>query len=233
MANSTGSLANEQTITMVIKNRDSTANDIGLHAYLPEDAELTSFSMNTEGVQYTGKKVDQEKAHDILARAKSEDHSAVVYTPRVIPAVRRDNVVQAESTNLHIKAKKKMTFSINYKQTVAHKIIYGKKMLNRASVVLDMYGGTAEKLVGTIFSPNYPQAYPNSADISWWVRVPQGKNVMLNILELDMEECCDRLTIYDGLSTNGKVLAVLSGILQNNESTVIQTSSHSMFLHLT
>ncbi|XP_078495680.1 scavenger receptor cysteine-rich domain-containing protein DMBT1-like [Ciona intestinalis] len=226
----TGRDPNDQSIKITIQNMDISANDVGYHAYLPDTAETSSFSMNTEGVSYRGKKVDHKEAREVLEKAKSGDHNAAVYIPRPLP-VGRNSELQSESVNVHIKGEKKMTFNLDYTESMADKLASGEKVLNRAAVVLDMYGSTAENLLGEVFSPNYPNNYPNNADLAWWVRVPDAETVTLHVNDLDIEECCDRLTIYDGVSKNGQVISVLTGQL-SNESIVIQTTTNSIYLHL-
>nr|XP_026689840.1 deleted in malignant brain tumors 1 protein-like isoform X3 [Ciona intestinalis]XP_026689845.1 deleted in malignant brain tumors 1 protein-like isoform X4 [Ciona intestinalis] len=230
MVNTTGRDPNDQSIKITIQNMGSSANDVGYHAYLSDTAEALSFSMNTEGVSYRGKKVDHKEAREVFEKAKLEDHNAAVYIPRPLP-VDRNSELQSESVNVHIKGEKKMTFNLEYTESIADKLASGEKVLNRAAVVLDMYGSTAENLFGEVYSPNYPNNYPNNADLAWWVRVPDDETVTLHVTDLDIEECCDRLTIYDGVSKNGQVISVLTGQL-SNESIVIQTTTNSIYLHL-
>ena len=47
---------------------------------------------------------------------------------------------------------------------------------------------------GTLSSPNYPNLYPNDLNCSWSIKVP-GKRVMLSFITLDLEPCCDHLSV--------------------------------------
>ena len=143
------------------------------------------------------------------------------------------NEIQTAANTIHIKSNKQMTFDLQYKETLKDMQEAGVKILNRARVVFDFYGSTVEDMFGEIYSPNYPESYPDSADITWWVRAPDDKVVRLNVIDLDIESCCDRLTIYDGNSLAGQSIAVLTGTMNDVTNAVLQSTKSSMFLHLT
>ena len=129
-----------------------------------------------------------------------------------------------------------MIFNIQYKESLAELIANGEKPLNRARVSLDLYGVQVEDLNAEISSPNYPDDYPNNADTTWWVRAPEDKTVSFDLFDIDMEECCDRLTIYDGLSIHDDILGEITGSSSSINSTspikTYQSSTNSMFLRL-
>lgn len=79
-----------------------------------------------------------------------------------------DDVVQAASNTVHIKANKKIVFNVHYTETLKDVITTRKALLNRARIAFDMYGTRVEDLVGELYSPNYPEDYPNEADIRGW-----------------------------------------------------------------
>ena len=143
------------------------------------------------------------------------------------------NEIQTAANTIHIKSNKQMTFDLQYKETLKDMQEAGVKILNRARVVFDFYGSTVEDMFGEIYSPNYPESYPDSADITWWVRAPDDKVVRLNVIDLDIESCCDRLTIYDGNSLAGQSIAVLTGTMNDVANAILQSTKSSMFLHLT
>ncbi|XP_063961438.1 uncharacterized protein LOC129270205 isoform X2 [Lytechinus pictus] len=49
-----------------------------------------------------------------------------------------------------------------------------------------------------ITSPNYPQDYPNNADISWNIHVPSSHRVLLQFIAFDTEARYDFLYVYAG-----------------------------------
>ena len=55
-------------------------------------------------------------------------------------------------------------------------------------------------MYGEILSPNYPQAYPNEAEESWDIEVPEGYGIHLYFTHLDIElsENCayDSVQVY-------------------------------------
>jgi len=144
-----------------------------------------------------------------------------------------DDEIQMADTTVHIKRNRQMTFTLQYKEQLQDMVEAGVKILDRARIAFDIYGTTVDDLVGELYSPNYPEPYPNSADITWWVRAPMGKTVRLQVVDLDIEECCDRLTVYDGHSIHGNAIAVLTGTTSDLATTVLQSTTNSLFLHLT
>jgi len=126
-----------------------------------------------------------------------------------------------------------MIFDLEYKETLKDMQEAQVKILNRARVSLNLYGSGAEHLAVELNSPNYPDDYPSSADITWLVRAPESNVLELYVGDLDMEECCDRLTVYDGWSKNQNVLCVLTGSIGDIAASSFRSTSNSMLLHLT
>uniref|UniRef100_A0A3Q2QXN5 CUB and Sushi multiple domains 1 n=1 Tax=Fundulus heteroclitus TaxID=8078 RepID=A0A3Q2QXN5_FUNHE len=71
------------------------------------------------------------------------------------------------------------------------------------------YNVTAEN--GTIYSPQYPNEYPNSQDCSWLISVPHGHGVYINFTLLQTEPVTDYIAVWDGPDTAGPQLGVFSG----------------------
>lgn len=90
-------------------------------------------------------------------------------------------------------------------------------------------------LEGLIESPNYPNYYPDKADIKWLVRLPANRNfgVSINIEELETEQCCDVLTLYDGALSNATALVHLSGSLSNYSTTQFTTTGPDALIEFT
>ncbi|XP_037549410.1 CUB and sushi domain-containing protein 1 [Nematolebias whitei] len=71
------------------------------------------------------------------------------------------------------------------------------------------YNVTAEN--GTIYSPQYPNEYPNSQDCSWLITVPHGHGVYINFTLLQTEPVTDYIAVWDGSDTSSPQLGVFSG----------------------
>uniref|UniRef100_A0A3P9C1B3 CUB and Sushi multiple domains 1 n=1 Tax=Maylandia zebra TaxID=106582 RepID=A0A3P9C1B3_9CICH len=71
------------------------------------------------------------------------------------------------------------------------------------------YNVTAEN--GTIYSPQYPNEYPNSQDCSWLITVPHGHGVYINFTLLQTEPVTDYIAVWDGPDTSSPQLGVFSG----------------------
>lgn len=49
---------------------------------------------------------------------------------------------------------------------------------------------------GTIYSPGYPDEYPNFQDCFWLVRVPPGNGIYINFTVLQTEPIYDFITVW-------------------------------------
>ncbi|XP_075454326.1 CUB and sushi domain-containing protein 1 [Ascaphus truei] len=64
---------------------------------------------------------------------------------------------------------------------------------------------------GTIYSPGFPDEYPNSKDCTWFISVPQGHGVYINFTLLQTEPVNDYIAVWDGVDQNSPQLGVFSG----------------------
>uniref|UniRef100_A0A3P9H2P8 CUB and Sushi multiple domains 1 n=1 Tax=Oryzias latipes TaxID=8090 RepID=A0A3P9H2P8_ORYLA len=71
------------------------------------------------------------------------------------------------------------------------------------------YNVTAEN--GTIYSPQYPNEYPNSQDCSWLISVSHGHGIYINFTLLQTEPVTDYIAVWDGPDTLSTQLGVFSG----------------------
>ncbi|TKS70023.1 CUB and sushi domain-containing protein 1 [Collichthys lucidus] len=88
------------------------------------------------------------------------------------------------------------------------------------------YNVTAEN--GTIYSPQYPNEYPNSQDCSWLITVPHGHGVYINFTLLQTEPVTDYIAVWDGSDTSSPQLGVFSGntALESAYSTSLNVLIH-------
>ncbi|ELW72441.1 CUB and sushi domain-containing protein 3 [Tupaia chinensis] len=64
---------------------------------------------------------------------------------------------------------------------------------------------------GTIYSPGYPDEYPNFQDCFWLVRVPPGNGIYINFTVLQTEPIYDFITVWDGPDQNSPQIGQFSG----------------------
>ena len=46
-----------------------------------------------------------------------------------------------------------------------------------------------------LFSPGYPSSYENNLNCTWHLSAEEGFGLELNLKEMEVEECCDTLTV--------------------------------------
>ncbi|KAJ8250433.1 hypothetical protein COCON_G00223550 [Conger conger] len=71
------------------------------------------------------------------------------------------------------------------------------------------YNVTAQN--GTIYSPEYPNEYPNSQDCAWLITVPHGHGIYINFTLLQTEPVTDYIAVWDGPDQHYPQLGVFSG----------------------
>uniref|UniRef100_A0AAZ3P372 CUB and sushi domain-containing protein 1 n=1 Tax=Oncorhynchus tshawytscha TaxID=74940 RepID=A0AAZ3P372_ONCTS len=71
------------------------------------------------------------------------------------------------------------------------------------------YNMTAQN--GTIFSPQYPNEYPNSQDCTWLITVPHGHGIYINFTLLQTEPVTDYIAVWDGPEQSYPQLGIFSG----------------------
>uniref|UniRef100_A0A3P8W543 CUB and Sushi multiple domains 2 n=1 Tax=Cynoglossus semilaevis TaxID=244447 RepID=A0A3P8W543_CYNSE len=71
-------------------------------------------------------------------------------------------------------------------------------------------GGNITSDNGTIFSPGYPEEYPNSADCSWLITVSHGFGIKLNFTLLQVHGPHDFISVWDGPQETTRKLGVFT-----------------------
>ncbi|KAB0365770.1 hypothetical protein FD754_009926 [Muntiacus muntjak] len=72
-------------------------------------------------------------------------------------------------------------------------------------------GGNITAMNGTIYSPGYPDEYPNFQDCFWLVKVPPGNGIYINFTVLQTEPIYDFITVWDGPDQNSPQIGQFSG----------------------
>lgn len=74
-----------------------------------------------------------------------------------------------------------------------------------------------------ITSPGYPGNYPDNAYCVWYLSVPAGYGMLMQIMEMDTEENYDFLDVYNGGSPNSAIDLLTQCVLSinNNEATKV------------
>ena len=130
---------------------------------------------------------------------------------------------------VHINRGHQVAFDLRYVDNVHVKALE-QQHVKRARISLDL--PETEAVIAELTSPNYPLSYPSNADIEWRVRVPAGYVVSLEIIDLDLEGCCDHLEVYDGLFRQESSLGRISGKKEDNHLNIFQSTSSSMSVRL-
>ncbi|RXN29839.1 deleted in malignant brain tumors 1 -like protein [Labeo rohita] len=87
---------------------------------------------------------------------------------------------------------------------------------------------------GEFFSPWYPNNYPDNAQCTWTIHSTGNASVSLTFTDVDLEECCDYIRVYDGPSTLYPILGEIrdywnqSFKSSNNDLTVFFYSDSSV-----
>ncbi|XP_075438529.1 CUB and sushi domain-containing protein 3 isoform X5 [Ascaphus truei] len=72
-------------------------------------------------------------------------------------------------------------------------------------------GGNITAMNGTIYSPAYPDEYPNFQDCLWLVKVPPGNGIYINFTVLQTEPIYDFITVWDGPDQSSPQIGQFSG----------------------
>lgn len=80
-------------------------------------------------------------------------------------------------------------------------------------------------------SPNYPREYPGGLECLHTIRSSQGTIITLQIEDLDLEPKRDFVLIRDGPSADDRVLARLSGTLEDLESQFIVSTGNQLYVY--
>ncbi|XP_022799866.1 CUB domain-containing protein-like [Stylophora pistillata] len=77
-------------------------------------------------------------------------------------------------------------------------------------------GGSLSASSGTLSSPNYPSKYPNNADCTWIMSVPQGSTLKIKFVNFYTERRYDYVKIY----LDRRLLRRLTGSLRKRDKTI-------------
>ncbi|KAK2878868.1 hypothetical protein Q8A67_019659 [Cirrhinus molitorella] len=95
-------------------------------------------------------------------------------------------------------------------------------------------GGNMTNVTGELFSPQYPNNYPNGARCTWTIHSTGNMTVSLTFSNVDLESCCDVIRVYDGPSTHYPLLGEIRDYRNqafksiNNDLTVFFYSDQSV-----
>ncbi|XP_019343511.2 CUB and sushi domain-containing protein 2 isoform X1 [Alligator mississippiensis] len=88
-------------------------------------------------------------------------------------------------------------------------------------------GGNITTQNGTVYSPGFPNQYPNSQDCTWILTVPVGYGIHLNFTLLQTEPYNDFITVWDGPQQTAPQLGVFTG---NSAKKSTQSSSNQILM---
>ncbi|XP_050990151.1 deleted in malignant brain tumors 1 protein-like [Labeo rohita] len=101
-------------------------------------------------------------------------------------------------------------------------------------VFVESCGGYMTDSMGELFSPRYPNNYPDNSYCTWTIHSTGNMTVSLTFNDVDLETCCDYIQVYDGPSTHYPLLGEIrdhwnqSFKSSNNDLTVFFYSDHSV-----
>ncbi|KAL1257766.1 hypothetical protein QQF64_011010 [Cirrhinus molitorella] len=101
-------------------------------------------------------------------------------------------------------------------------------------VFVESCGGNMTNITGELFSPQYPNNYPNGARCTWTIHSTGNMTVSLTFSNVDLESCCDVIRVYDGPSTHYPLLGEIRDYRNqafksiNNDLTVFFYSDQSV-----
>ena len=140
---------------------------------------------------------------------------------------------QSTKNVLLIKPNSKVSFDLLYEDPPNNIDLITQKFLTQVRTIIDLSATPTQNLTAEITSPNYPRPYPNSVDVTWWIHAPTGDLISLYVATLELEECCDRLTIHDGISNKHPVIGYLTGNGTNVNENRFVSSSNDIFIQFT
>ncbi|GMT08065.1 hypothetical protein PENTCL1PPCAC_30239, partial [Pristionchus entomophagus] len=70
-----------------------------------------------------------------------------------------------------------------------------------------------------VYSPNWPNPYPPMSDCLYHIHSRDNRKLVVQFSQVDTEQCCDYVVVYDGPDNTSKVLGIVSG---QNDATVKQ-----------
>ncbi|XP_078013136.1 LOW QUALITY PROTEIN: CUB and sushi domain-containing protein 2 [Phascolarctos cinereus] len=88
-------------------------------------------------------------------------------------------------------------------------------------------GGNITLYNGTVYSPGFPNPYPNSQDCTWLLTVPPGHGIHFNFSLLQTEPDNDFITIWDGPQQTASQLGVFT---RSSAKKIAQSSSNQVLL---
>ncbi|CAH2222352.1 Hypothetical predicted protein [Pelobates cultripes] len=89
-------------------------------------------------------------------------------------------------------------------------------------------GGNVTAFNGSVYSPGFPNPYPNSQDCVWLITVPLGFGIHINFTILQTEAQNDHITVWDGPRQADPQLGVFTS---NSQKRFALSSSNQVLLH--
>ena len=81
----------------------------------------------------------------------------------------------------------------------------------------------------TISSPNFPNPYTGLDDCIWIITAPQDAYIIVKFLALNIESCCDTLTVGGGMDSENRTTVDMS-VYGTNPPKPLVVASHVAWL---
>ncbi|XP_073784567.1 scavenger receptor cysteine-rich domain-containing protein DMBT1 isoform X1 [Danio rerio] len=88
----------------------------------------------------------------------------------------------------------------------------------------ELCGDNMTAWTGELFSPRYPNNYPNNARCTWTIHSTGNTTVSLTFNDVDLEKCCDYIKVYNGPS----IFHPFLGEIKEFRNQSFKSSSHDL-----
>ena len=117
------------------------------------------------------------------------------------------------------------SFELDYKESTEDT---DEKRLNQVIATVKLTDAIFLNFSVFFTSPNYPNSYPGRAYYVWLIDGGVLHKLKLVVDSVDLEGCCDELTVYDGKNRSGQVLKSVSGMDQPGFN--VSSQSNALFI---
>lgn len=238
------------TMVVYFQNPSAVNEELLVRDFLPQNSLLEDLNLHNEDTTYTSVEYDDKNAAEKAFLKACEEGKTAIMTGHLhhsssIGNVRWLSPEELQDTRVEIEEPKQISgmllnvapasvfsISLSFAEQIAENQVEAEvKELYRTHLSFEV-GPRGTALRGLIESPNYPASYPANSDMKWLFHMPVNHNygIQFNLDELSTEACCDRLVVYDGVTTNAQVLGMYSGVMQDNAVTTLTTQSSDLLV---
>lgn len=196
---------------------------VNLRETLSRETDIIDYEIRNDGLAYILKEGDGVSKETILQQF--EDAANLGQTAALIQddTIGIDKFSQPQTFKAAINMAPNEILTVSITSQLNSVTGQNHTSLYRNKVIIEpQYADSG--IQGILMSPNYPEPYPNNANIGWQIQLPEDDAVIqITLLEFGTEACCDYLFIYDGRSNSDPILSVASGNESNLNEPIISS----------